>query len=145
MAEHRPSYHLAERTIRNAWEDAAANNVGGGNIAGMDADSIGVRVKKKKRKTQIFKVTPETFKRFAKGKKKFERWGKYLNTEDEVEASLYNFARRNPDGMIILQCADTGDQKGIRFNPNGGGAWKKIQRKGKKNMSLKEWLDDSTD
>ena len=145
MAEHRPMYDLCEQQIRRAWEDAAANATGTSVSGTGDDASVGVRVKKKKRKTQIFKVTPETFARFAKGKKKYERWNKYLNTEDEVEASLYAFAKRNPDGMIILQCADTGDQKGIRFNPNGGGAWRKILRKGKKNMSLKEWLDDSTD
>ena len=44
--------------------------------------------------------------------------------------------------MIILQCAETGNQRGIRFNPNGGGSWRKITREGRKNMSLKEWLDD---
>ena len=85
-------------------------------------------------------MTPEVFSRFAKGKKKFERWSKYLNTEDEAEASIYKFAKANPDGMIILQCADTGNQKGIRFNPNGGGSWRKIQRKG---ASLREFIEDA--
>tara|TARA_B100000282_G_C31653831_1_gene454299 strand:- start:10 stop:786 length:777 start_codon:yes stop_codon:yes gene_type:complete len=143
MAEHRPMYSLCEQQVRKAWEDAAANQTGPG-VAGT-ADSGTVVVRKKKRKTQIFKVTPQTFARFSKGKKKFERWNKYLNTEDEVEASLYAFAKKNPNGMIILQCAETGNQRGIRFNPNGGGSWRKITREGRKNMSLKEWLDDSTD
>lgn len=138
-AEHRPGFYLAEQSVRKAWEDAAANATGPA-VAGTGDDSDTVVVRKKKRKTAIFKVTPEVFSRFAKGKKKYERWSKYLNTEDEAEASIYNFARKNPDGMIILQCQDTGNQKGIRYNPNGGGAWRKIQRK---NKSLREWIDVS--
>ena len=138
-AEHRPGFYLAEQEIRKHWEDAAANATGSA-VAGTGEDSDTVVVKKKKRKTAIFKVTPEVFSRFAKGKKKFERWSKYLNTEDEAEASIYSFARKNPDGMIILQCDETGAQKGIRYNPNGGGAWRKIQRKGK-TKSLREYLD----
>lgn len=137
-AEHRPGFYLAEQSIRKAWEDAAANATGSA-VAGTGDDSDTVVVRKKKRKTAVFKVTPEVFSRFAKGKKKYERWNKYLNTEDEAEASIYSFARRNPDGMIILQCAETGNQKGIRFNPNGGGSWRKIQRKGK---SLREFIEE---
>lgn len=138
-AEHRPGFYLAEQEIRKHWEDAAANATGSA-VAGTGEDSDTVVVKKKKRKTALFRVTPEVFKRFSKGKKKFERWSKYLNTEDEAEASIYSFARKNPDGMIILQCDETGAQKGIRYNPNGGGAWRKIQRKGK-TKSLREYLD----
>lgn len=138
-AEHRPGFYLAEQSVRKAWEDAAANATGPA-VAGTGDDSDTVVVRKKKRKTAIFKVTPEVFSRFAKGKKKYERWSKYLNTEDEAEASIYSFARKNPDGMIILQCAETGNQKGIRFNPNGGGSWRKIQRKGKK--SLREFIEE---
>ena len=138
-AEHRPGFYLAEQEIRKHWEDAAANATGSA-VAGTGEDSDTVVVKKKKRKTAVFRVTPEVFKRFSKGKKKFERWSKYLNTEDEAEASIYSFARKNPDGMIILQCDETGAQKGIRYNPNGGGAWRKIQRKGK-TKSLREYLD----
>jgi len=137
-AEHRPGFYLAEQSIRKAWEDAAANATGSA-VAGTGDDSDTVVVRKKKRKTAVFKVTPEVFSRFAKGKKKYERWSKYLNTEDEAEASIYSFARRNPDGMIILQCSETGNQKGIRFNPNGGGSWRKIQRKGK---SLREFIEE---
>jgi hypothetical protein len=49
--------------------------------------------------------------------------------------------------MIILQCDETGAQKGIRYNPNGGGAWRKIQRKNttEKVSSLKEWIDVQSD
>jgi hypothetical protein len=143
---HRPGFYLAEQAVRKQWEDAAANATGPA-VAGTGDDSSTVVVRKKKRKTAMFTVTPDVFSRFAKGKKKFERWSKYLNVEDEAEASIYNFARRNPDGMIILQCADTGNQKAIRYNPNGGGRWKKLQRplRPEKVSSLKEWIDVHTD
>jgi hypothetical protein len=143
---YRPGFYLAENEIRKAWEDAAANATGPA-VAGTGDDSSTVVVKKKKRKTALFRVTPEVFRRFAKGKKKFERWNKYLNTEDEAEASIYNFARSNPDGMIILQCDDTGNQKAIRYNPNGGGRWKKLQRpvRTEKVSSLREWIDVQSD
>ena len=94
-AEHRPGFYLAEQQVRKAWEDAAANSTGPA-VAGTGEDSDTVVVKKKKRKTAIFKVTPEVFARFSKGKKKFERWNKYLNIEDEAEASIYSFARKKP-------------------------------------------------
>ena len=94
----------------------------------------------KKKKYRDFDVPSDVFRRFQTGRNKFERWSKYLNTEDDAEASIYSFARKNPDGMIILQCDETGAQKGIRYNPNGGGAWRKIQRKGK-TKSLREYLD----
>jgi hypothetical protein len=141
-AEMRPGFYLAEQAIRRAWEDAAANATGPA-VAGTGDDSSTVVVRKKKRKTALFTVTPDVFKRFAKGKKKFERWNKYLNTEDEAEASIYRFAKTNPDGMIILQCADTGNQKAIRYNPNGGGRWRSISRQAKVS-SLKEWIDVHT-
>lgn len=143
---YRPGFYLAEQAVRKQWEDAAANATGPA-VAGTGDDSSTVVVRKKKRKTAMFTVTPDVFSRFAKGKKKFERWSKYLNVEDEAEASIYNFARRNPDGMIILQCADTGNQKAIRYNPNGGGRWKKLQRpvRAEKVSSLKEWIDVHTD
>ena len=56
MAEHRPMYSLCEQQVRKAWEDAAANQTGPG-VAVHDSGTVVVR--KKKRKTQIFKVTPQ--------------------------------------------------------------------------------------
>ena len=134
-----PTWILSSRTASEKSVGGCAANSTGPAVAGTGEDSDTVVVKKKKRKTAIFKVTPEVFARFSKGKKKFERWNKYLNIEDEAEASIYSFARKNPHGMIILQCQDTGNQKGIRYNPNGGGSWGKIQRK---NASLREFIDD---
>ena len=60
---------------------------------------------------------------------------------DVILSNCYPFWEGCPAeyALIILQCADTGNQKGIRFNPNGGGSWRKIQRKG---ASLREFIED---
>lgn len=153
-AKMRPGYFLAESEVekwKRQWEesidaDEEIANVTGTGVAGTgdDSSTVPVRRKKKKRKTGIFEVPSDVFRRFSKGKKKFERWSKYLNMENEDERTIYSFAKRNPDGMIVLRCADTGKQKAIRYNMNGGGRWGKIQRKGKVS-SLKEWIDVSDD
>lgn len=120
-------------------EEVPANATGPA-VAGTGSDSSVVPVKRK-RKAGLFTVQPSVFRRFAKGKRKFEKWSNYLNMEDADEQAIYNFAKRNPDGMIILQCAETGSQKAIRYNKHGGGNWRNIQRPIK---SLKEWIDVSS-
>lgn len=141
--KHRPGYMLAEQTVSEwmkQWEDAAVNSTGPA-VAGTGDDNTVIPVKKRKRKTGMFTVTPDVFRRFSKGKRKFERWSKYLNTEDEAENKIYIFAQKNPSGMIILKNSETGETKAIRFNRNGGGNWRNIQRR----TSLKEWIDDTSD
>jgi len=83
---------------------------------------------KKKRKSQVFKVSDEVFTKFRNGKTKFERWSKYLDLEDASQKQVYDFARRHHKGNIILQNATTGAVRGIRFNRTGGGQWGSIQR-----------------
>lgn len=104
-------------------EDAPANVTG----AGVSTDQPVVHVKKG-RKYATFKVSDDIFRRFTQGKKKFKRWSEYLNIEDEYESQIYNYAKRNPKGVLILK-TDEDKIKAIRFNRNGGGAWSKIQRK----------------
>lgn len=104
-------------------EDAPANVTG----AGVSTDQPVIHVKKG-RKYATFKVSDDIFRRFTQGKKKFKRWSEYLNIEDEYESQIYNYAKRNPKGVLILK-TDEDKIKAIRFNRNGGGAWSKIQRK----------------
>ena len=104
-------------------EDIAANATG----ASVSTDEPVIHVKKG-RKYATFKVSDDIFKRFKSGKKKFNRWGEYLNLEDEYESKIYDYARKNPRGVLILQTKE-GVTKAVRFNRNGGGAWKNIQRK----------------
>ena len=59
------------------------------NVAGDGAVSMPPTAKKVKRKTKTFNVSPALFDVFRRGKKKFEKWSKYLNMEDEGHRTLY--------------------------------------------------------
>lgn len=83
-----------------------------------------------RRKFGEFDVDDDTMAKFKKGKKKFDRWDKYLNMEDEKHQEIHSFAKKNPKGIIVLKNGD--NIKAIRFNRNGGGAWHKHKR-GNKN------------
>ena len=100
-------------------------SVGAGGIA-FPAD-MGPR-KKKKRKYETFKVSDDVFSKFRNGKTKFERWSKYLDLKDESQRKIYDYARKNHQGIIVLQNATTGVYRGLRFNRNGGGQWGKLTR-----------------
>ena len=104
-------------------EDVAANATG----AGVSTDAPVVHVRKG-RKYATFKVSDDVFRRFKSGKKKFKRWNEYLNLEDETEQKIYDYAKKNPRGVLILQ-TNEGSTKAVRFNRNGGGAWKNIKRR----------------
>ena len=100
-------------------------SVGAGGIA-FPADAV--MHKKKKRKYQSFKVSDEVFAKFRNGKTKFERWSKYLDLNDDSQRKIYDYARKNHQGIIVLQNATTGAFRGLRFNRNGGGQWGKLTR-----------------
>ena len=103
-------------------EDGIANVTG----AGVSTD-IPVAKMKSGRRYAAFVVNDNVFKRFKRGKKKFSQWKEYLNLEDDGEQLIYNYAKKNPKGVLILKNGK--DQKAIRFNRNGGGKWNKVQRK----------------
>lgn len=101
-------------------EDAPTNATG----AAVSTDQP--VIKRRAKRFAKFVVNDEVFRRFASGKSKFRKWSEYLNLEDDGQKQIYNFARRNPSGVIVLQ---NGQQtKSIRYNPQGGGAWSKIKR-----------------
>lgn len=100
-------------------------SVGAGGIA-FPADAV--MHKKKKRKYQSFKVSDEVFAKFRNGKTKFERWSRYLDLSDDSQKKIYDYARKNHQGIIVLQNASTGAFRGLRFNRNGGGQWGKLTR-----------------
>ena len=83
---------------------------------------------KEARKYETFKVTDDCFNKFRNGKTKFERWSKYLDLGDESQKRIYDWAKRNHKGVIVLQNATTGAVRGIRYNRNGGGQWGKLTR-----------------
>ena len=83
-------------------------------------------IKRKPKRFARFVVNNEVFNRFSGGKAKFRKWNEYLNLEDEGERIIYEYARKNPNGVIILQNGK--DTRAIRFNRKGGGNWSKIKR-----------------
>ena len=99
------------------------------NVAGDGAVSMPPTAKRvKKRKSKQFNVSPALFDMFRRGKKKFEKWSKYLNMEDEGHRALYSWAVKNREGIIVLQNSVTGEVRAIRHNRMGGGQWHKISR-----------------
>jgi hypothetical protein len=100
---------------------APTNNIGGGMIKGASpGEEPPIRVKKKKReydenskeflaKYRIFEVSPDEFSKCKGVKRKFEKWNKYLNLEDEKSCEIRNFSIRNPHKGIILRNSETGE------------------------------------
>ena len=70
--------------------------------------------KKKKKKYLEVTISDETFNRFNTGRTKFERWSKYLNLQDDVEKSIFDFHRKNKDATIYLRNEKTGALRAIR-------------------------------
>lgn len=101
-------------------EDAPANATGSG--VSTDAPVI----KRKPKRFARFTVNDEVFNKFASGKAKFRKWSSYLNLEDDGHKMIYDFARKNPNGVIILHNGK--ETRSIRFNRTGGGNWSKIKR-----------------
>lgn len=123
---------LVEEFLEMYTEDGAVAMVPA-NVTGAatSTDIPVIRNKKKRipRKFAQFEVAPDTFERFKKGKKKFSKWSEYLNLADPEHEKIYQFAKKNPKGVLVLKNGDR--VKGIRYNKNGGGKWHKIARRKK--------------
>lgn len=104
-------------------EDAVANVTG----PGVSTDAPVIR--RKPKRFARFTVNDDVYNRFSNGKAKFRKWSSYLNLENEGEKMIYDFARKNPNGVIILHNGK--NTKAIRFNRNGGGSWSKLKRPSK--------------
>lgn len=102
---------------------APTNSIGDGSKVGLD------RPFRRKRKFQSFTVNDDIYRRFKNGKSKYRQWNEYLNLEDEGQKAIYDWAKKNPKGIIILKNGK--EMKAIRFNRNGGGSWSKIKRQSK--------------
>lgn len=109
-------------------EDAPANATG----AGVSTDTP--LIKRKPKRFARFTVNDDIYNKFANGKAKFRKWSQYLNLEDEGQKMIYDFARKNPNGVIVLHNGK--DKKAIRFNQTGGGNWSKIKRPMKANPNV---------
>lgn len=65
-------------------------------------------------KWKLFNVPTDVFRRFETGRNKFERWSKYLNTEDQEQQELYTYAKNNSKHTIVLRDSTTGALRSIR-------------------------------
>lgn len=87
-------------------EEVAANSVSSG---GVDMNPNGIN-----RKYRKFDVSSEVFRRFREGRNKYERWAKFLDSNDEDHKSIKKYATRNPKSVIVLRDSTTGALKAIR-------------------------------
>ena len=112
----------------NQFAEEIANVTGTG-VAGTGDDSSTVVVRKSgKRRLFTYNVEPQLFDKFRRGKKKYEKWSKYLDLEDEVQQGIYTTAMKNPKGIIVMKNSETGEVRAIRYSRTGGGNWHKISR-----------------
>jgi hypothetical protein len=121
--EEREIVEDAFSTLLNLEEDAPANASG----AAVSTDQPAI---KRTRKFAEFQVDDDTFSKFKNGKAKFRRWNQYLNLEDSSHRDIYDFARKNHRGIIVLKDS-TGQMKGIRYSRKGSGNWASLKRKPK--------------
>lgn len=114
---------LVEDALEALSEDTPANATG-------SAVSTDTPVKKARiaRRFGEFEVDDDTFSKFKNGKAKFRRWNQYLNLEDTSHKQIYDFAKKNPHGIIVLKDSK-GTLKGIRYSRKGSGNWANIKRK----------------
>ena len=112
----------------NKFAEEIANVTGTG-VAGTGDDSSTVVVRRSgKRKLFTYNVEPKLFDKFRRGKKKYEKWSKYLDLEDEVQQGIYKTAMKNPKGIMVMKNSETGEVRAIRYSRTGGGQWHKISR-----------------
>lgn len=124
---------LVEEFLEMYTEDGAVAAIGAPtNVTGAATSTDIPVIRKKKRiarKFAQFEVAPDTYEKFKKGKKKFSKWSEYLNLADPEHAKIYDYAKKNPKGVLVLKNGDR--VKGIRYNKSGGGKWHKIARRSK--------------
>lgn len=110
---------LVEDAFSVLLEDAPANSTA--------AVSTDVPVVRRPRKFAEFQVDDDVFNKFKNGKAKFRKWSEYLNLEDSAQKQIYDFARKQPRGIIVLKDS-TGNLRGIRYSRKGSGNWANLKR-----------------
>jgi hypothetical protein len=100
-------------------EDAPTNNVGGGNVKGMDGDGPSrAKSKKVRRKKfaghEVFVVDTGRYMKSRFGKKKHTRYENYIGN-DEVADAIREYSEENPSSSIILQDETTGAMLFLKY------------------------------
>jgi hypothetical protein len=101
-------------------EDAPANAVGSGNIAGTQGDPPRPTKVMMRRFAQndVFVVDQQRFNNARMGKKKFVKYEKYVGSDD-VGNAIRDFGRKYPKKPIILQDEKTGSMIFLRHGRSG--------------------------
>jgi hypothetical protein len=68
----------------------------------------------------MFEVPAEVFRKFDTGRNKFERWSKYLDLADENQKTIYDYATRNTQSVVVLRDSTTGAMRAIRRRSANG-------------------------
>lgn len=98
-------------------EDMGVANVTG---AGVSTDAPVIR-----RRFARFKVEDQNlFDKFTSGRSTGRSISSYLNLEDSVQRKIYEFARKNPDSVLVLHNGKS--EKAIQVNHNS--SWSKVKR-----------------
>jgi hypothetical protein len=97
--------------MKQVKEDMPANVTGDSASMSMPPTAVS---KTMQRRYKMFDVKSETFRRFQTGRMKFERWARFLNMGDVAEKSIYDYATRNRNDVIVLRDSDTGALRAIR-------------------------------
>jgi hypothetical protein len=101
-------------------EEAPANQVGSGNIAGTTGDPpVGKKVMMRRfANNDVFAVDTQTFNNARLGKKKYLKYEKYVGT-DEIGNAIREYGRKYPKKPIILQDEKTGAMTFLRYGRSG--------------------------
>lgn len=116
-------FKLNEGFIKLLNEEAPANAVGTGNIAGTDENPP---VRKKSQvnfvrrfaNNDVFVVDTERFNKARLGKKKYLKYETYVGNDDVGDA-IRQYGRKNPKKPIILQDGKTGAMIFLRYGRSG--------------------------
>lgn len=118
-------YRLNEHFTKKFNEDAPANAVGGGNIAGTGDDApVGKKAqmalvrRTKFAKNDVFIVDTDRFNKARLGKKKYLKYETYVGN-DEIGNEIRQFGRKYPKKPIILQDDKTGAMVFLRYGRSG--------------------------
>ena len=101
-------------------EEAPANQVGSGNIAGTTGDPpVGKKVMMRRfANNDVFAVDTQTFNNARLGKKKYLKYEKYVGN-DEIGNAIREYGRKYPKKPIILQDEKTGAMTFLRYGRSG--------------------------
>ena len=116
-------YNASYLTESKVEEDAPANAVGGGNIAGTTGDppmGKGAQAAFLRRfgKNHVFVVDTERINKARLGKRKYLKYEKYVGA-DEVGDAIRQYGRKYPKRPIILQDDKTGAMTFLRYGRSG--------------------------